>query len=49
MKLKLNEKRLYPTDLVKYIGAKIDSKLNWKIWLIKCCTIQRNNFMRSTN
>lgn len=30
MKLKLNEERLYPTDLVKYIGAKIDSKSNWK-------------------
>ena len=30
MKLKLNEERLYPTDLVKYIGTKIDSKSNWK-------------------
>ena len=30
MKIKLNEKRLYPTDSVKYLGVKIDSKLNWK-------------------
>ena len=26
----LNGKRLYPIDSVKYLGAKIDSKLNWK-------------------
>ena len=31
MKIKLNGKRLYPTDSVKYLGVKIDSKLNWKI------------------
>ena len=30
MKIKLNGKRLYPTDSIKYIGVKIDSKLNWK-------------------
>ena len=30
MKIKLNGKRLYPTDSVKYPGVKIDSKLNWK-------------------
>ena len=30
MKIKLNGKRLYPTDSVKYIGVKTDSKLNWK-------------------
>ena len=30
MKIKLNGKRLYPTDSVKYLGFKIDSKLNWK-------------------
>ena len=24
------EKRLYPTDSVKYLEVKIDSKLNWK-------------------
>ena len=26
----LNGKRLYPIDSVKYLGVKIDSKLNWK-------------------
>ena len=30
MKIKLRGKRLYPTDSVKYLGVKIDSKLNWK-------------------
>ena len=30
MKIKLNEKILYPTDPVKYFAVKIDSKLNWK-------------------
>ena len=30
MKIKLNGKRLYPTDSVKYLGVKSDSKLNWK-------------------
>ena len=29
MKIKLNGKRLYPTDSVRYLGVKIDSKLNW--------------------
>ena len=29
MKMKLNRKRLYPTDSVRYLGVKIDSKLNW--------------------
>ena len=28
MKIKFNRKRLYPTDSVKYLGVKIDSKLN---------------------
>ena len=28
MKIKLNGKRLYPTDSVKHLGLKIDSKLN---------------------
>ena len=30
MKIKLNGKRLYPTDSVKYLGVKTDSKLNLK-------------------
>ena len=30
MKIKLNGKRLYPTDSVKHLGLKIDSKLNRK-------------------
>ena len=30
MKTKINRKRLYSTDPVKYLGVKIDSKLNWK-------------------
>ena len=30
MKIKLNGKRLCPTDSVKYLGVKIVNKLNWK-------------------
>ena len=30
MKTKLNGKRLYPTDSMRYLGIKIDNKLNWK-------------------
>ena len=30
MKIKLNRKRLSPTDSVNYLGVKIDSKLNWE-------------------
>ena len=30
MKIKLNGKRLYPTDSVKHLGLKINSKLNQK-------------------
>ena len=30
MKIKLNGKKLYPTDSVRYLGVNIDSKLNWK-------------------
>ena len=29
MKIKLNGKRLYSTDSMRYLGVKIDSKLNW--------------------
>ena len=27
---KLNGKRLYPTDSLKYLGVRIDNKLHWK-------------------
>ena len=30
LKIKLNGKRLYPTDPVKFLGVRIGSKLNWK-------------------
>ena len=30
MKIKLNGKILYPTDSVRYLWVKIDSKLKWK-------------------
>ena len=30
LKLKLNGKRLYPTNSVKYLCIKIDENLNWK-------------------
>ena len=30
VKIKLNRKRLYPTDSVKYLGIRIDKNLNWK-------------------
>ena len=29
LKLKLNSKRLYTTNSVKYLGIKIDENLNW--------------------
>ena len=30
VEIKLNRKRLYPTNSVKYLDIKIDKKLNWK-------------------
>ena len=30
LKIKLNGKRLYETNSVKYLGIRIDNKLNWK-------------------
>ena len=30
LKIRLNGKRLYPTDLVKYLAVRINNKLNWK-------------------
>ena len=30
VKIKLNRKRLYPTDSVKYLGIRTDKNLNWK-------------------
>ena len=30
LKLKLNGKRLYPTNSVKYLAVKIDEHLTWK-------------------
>ena len=30
VKIKLNRKRLYPTDFVKYLGIRIGKNLNWK-------------------
>ena len=31
LKIKLNRKRLFSTDSIKYLGVKIDKELNWKI------------------
>ena len=33
LKLKLNGKRLYPTNSVKYLGVKIDEHLTWKPYI----------------
>ena len=45
MKLKLNGKRLYPTDSVKYLGIKINSKLNWKSLVSKPQAIFINQWL----
>ena len=49
MKIKLNGKRLYPIDSVKYLGVEIDSKLNWKSHVnatatSKCHALQSKRF-----
>ena len=41
MKIKINEKRLYPTDSMKYLGVKINSKLNWKPCSCHCYKIKQ--------
>lgn len=33
IKINLNGKRLYPTDSMKYLGVKINNKLNWKTYI----------------
>ena len=33
LKIKLNGKRLYETNSVKYLGIRIDNKLNWKAYI----------------
>ena len=30
LKIKLSDKRLYPTECVKYLGVKIDTSLSWQ-------------------
>ena len=30
LKIKLCSKRLYPTEIVKYVGVKIDTNLSWQ-------------------
>ena len=33
LKIKLCGKRLYPTESVKYLGVKIDTKLRWQYYV----------------
>ena len=33
LKIKLNGKRLYPTESVKYLGVKIDTNLSWQYYV----------------
>ena len=45
-KIKFNEKRLYPTDSLKYLGDKIDNKLNWKSHaIVTATTLNQANIM----
>ena len=41
LKLKLNGKRLYTTNSIKYLGNKIDENLNWHEQ-ISCCYIKQS-------
>ena len=46
LKLKLNGKRLYPTDSVKYLGIIIDKTLNWHHQINNVAVkLSRTNFM----
>ena len=47
VKLKVNGKRSYPTDSVKYLGVKIDNKLNWKSLVSKPQAICINQWLYS--
>ena len=48
MKIKLNGKRLYPTDSVRYLGVTIDSNLNWNSHVNAIATkLNRANAMLS--
>ena len=33
IKIKLNRKRLYPSQSVRYLGIKMDQNLNWKDYI----------------
>ena len=33
LKMKLCDKRIYPTKSVKYLGVEIDANLNWQSYL----------------
>ena len=50
LKIKLNGKRLYETNLVKYLGKRIDNKLKWKAHIedteIKLTTFININFLK---
>ena len=37
LKIKLCNKRLYPTESVKYLGVKIDTNLNWQYHVNDLC------------
>ena len=33
IRIKFSKKRLYPSNLIKYLGVKIDENLNWKNYI----------------